>query len=100
MLRLVLGLYGTAGWAAGVKGEVDDTVPVDTTTTSPGGKATGMLEEANLDTKLAAIQSQAYWSLFEKAFFFGVIITAVVIYIRATRPRYTAPAFEKTSNLA
>ncbi len=64
-------LFGTAAWAAGYSGEEN---PFDA-----GGRSEG-------------------WSVFQKAFLFGIILTAVAVWVKVTRRRdgRDEVGFEKT----
>lgn len=55
------GLYGEAGWAAGA-------APVEGTATGP-----------------PEISASAGWTLSQKAILFGVVITAIVAYLRTKK---------------
>ena len=90
LFSLPLDLYGTAGWASGASDEVEDVVP-----SIPVIPAT----PATPSTPSTPSEPDASWPLVQKAFFFGVIVSAVAIYIKVSKKREAAQ-FEKISNLA
>ena len=66
--------YGSAEWADGVSGELDDSLPEDPSTPT---------QEATPD-KLDDLTYSESWKVFWQAFYFSVIIAAVAIYLRLT----------------
>lgn len=66
--------YGSAEWADGVSGEIDDSLPEDPST--PTQEATPDKEDDNMYSES--------WKVFWQAFYFSVIIAAVAIYLRVT----------------
>ncbi|KAL8392219.1 hypothetical protein RB595_002421 [Gaeumannomyces hyphopodioides] len=77
--------YGRADWASGHNDE-----PVDPKDAKAPSKP------AHHDAPKVDASGPAAWSVFQKAFFFGIILSAVAYYVRWTRTRDSkVPAYEK-----
>ncbi|KAK3685091.1 peptidyl-prolyl cis-trans isomerase b precursor [Podospora appendiculata] len=92
-------LYGDSDeWASGVSDEVDDSIPAATSTSTPAQTSTPIatsVPEAVSST--SQTESEASWDVLTKAFFFGVILSAVALYLRLSRSRAQArDGYEKT----
>ncbi|KAL1897316.1 Peptidyl-prolyl cis-trans isomerase B [Sporothrix stenoceras] len=64
--------YGSAGWAAGVEHEKEDPVAPGTPAKTEGNP-------------FSVASSSAEWSVVQKGLLFGVIITAVAVWVKVTR---------------
>lgn len=77
--------YGSAGWAKGQSEEGEKAVPIP---------------DDGAATRIPAADSSEGWSVFRKAFFFGVIVAAVAIYLRYSRKKLEREDVGYEKNLA
>jgi hypothetical protein len=77
--------YGSAGWAKGQSEEEEKAIPIP---------------DDNATPKVPAADYSEGWSVFRKAFFFGVIVTAVAVYLRYSRKKLEREDVGYEKNLA
>lgn len=78
--------YGSAGWAKGQSEEGEKAVPIP--------------DDGAAATKISAADSSEGWSVVRKAFFFGVIVAAVAVYLRYSRKKLEREDVGYEKNLA
>ncbi|KAK3325431.1 peptidyl-prolyl cis-trans isomerase b precursor [Apodospora peruviana] len=85
-------LYGSAEWADGVSGELDDALPDNAS--APDDVSTPDDSSSTEEETPAHDDYDEAWRFFWKAFFFGAILAAVAVYVRLSvgRPREASSA--------